>query len=75
MKGKEKKKTTKLRIKEGLTCKETQRKKEDEKETKPEECDIKEKKLLCYIQATVNGDFSWVHIKLFATSLTRMQKI
>jgi len=26
--------------------------------TKPEECDIKEKKLLCYIQATVNGDFS-----------------
>ena len=38
--------------------------------TKPEECDIKEKKLLCYIQATVNGDFSWVHIKLFATCLT-----
>jgi len=33
MKGKEKKKTTKSRIKEGLTCKETQRKKEDKKET------------------------------------------
>jgi len=81
-KGKERKKTTKLRIKEtiwGVTCEETQkRRRRSKKQTvsktrgrwhKKEEKTIMPL-LLHLLPVTVNGDFSWVYMKLFATCLT-----